>query len=334
MRHVHRLIAFVLCAAMLTAAVPMAVSAGTLGDFTYERIDGGHAIAITGYTGTAAEVVIPTTVENLPVTTIEESAFESNKTLTSVVFPDTLKYIRANAFTSCTALTAVSFPASVVSIGAMAFYGCNSLADITITPYTYDIGFQAFHATAWLREKESGPVYLGRALYMYLGAMKETEFTVKDGTAAITAYAFDGYGVLEKVYLPVGLRHIGACAFLNCSNLMDIRIPPSVSFMDVGVFLNAGAVTVHGVTGSLADTYAKEAGVAFEYDETLDYPDGDLNKDKAFNSIDLRLLMLILTDTEVTYTYDLERYNSCDAAYDGVIDTSDARELLCNSVGL
>ena len=62
-------------------------------DFIYEIIEGNTAIRITGWTGTGTTVVIPETIEGLPVTEIargDVSSFQ-NRSLTDVTIPKTVK---------------------------------------------------------------------------------------------------------------------------------------------------------------------------------------------------------------------------------------------------
>ena len=52
---------------------PIAVTAQQSGDFTYT--DNNGAIAITGYTGAGGAVTIPSTINDIPVTSIGTEAF-------------------------------------------------------------------------------------------------------------------------------------------------------------------------------------------------------------------------------------------------------------------
>src|SRR5438874_1711673 len=95
-----------------------------LQDFTYTNING--TITITGYTGTAAVVTIPSTIDGLPVVTIGngvESAFYGTN-VTSVIIPNTVIDIAAEAFRGCYTLTNVTLGQNVKSIGNYAFDQC------------------------------------------------------------------------------------------------------------------------------------------------------------------------------------------------------------------
>ncbi len=71
---------------------------------------------------------------------IAKGIFSKQKTLTSITFPDTLKYIENEAFSRCSALTSVTFPESLVSIGNDAFYWCDALVSVTIKNSNCKIG--------------------------------------------------------------------------------------------------------------------------------------------------------------------------------------------------
>lgn len=335
MRIFKQLIAAVLCVSLLLGVSVTAVSAEALteGDFTYTLNADGTEVTITDYSGSDAAVIVPDTIAGLPVTAIGSAAFEASTAMTSLSLPSSLKTIGSSAFSTCTALTAVTIPDSVVSIGSMAFYNCFSLETIELSPYTYIVGYQAFHNTAWLSDAENGPLYIGRVLYTFIGTMSaDYTLVVKNGTAAIAPYAFDGRQNLRKVYLPVGLRVIGACAFLDCTMMTYIRIPPSVTTMGGGIFLGAPATAVYGVNNTLAQTYASDSDLYFVYDATLDYPDGDMNRDGVVNTADFRTTLQSVLDP--TKNVDVERLQSCDIIYDGVITTADVRDMMRKSLGL
>ena len=119
---------------LLLLALPAMVQA----QFNY-TIDNG-TITITGYTGSGGGVVIPDTINGLPVTGIGRRAFYGQPFVTSVVVPNSVTSIgagafwmqqpnqrhdpgqrhqhRGYAFSACTSLTSVTIPNSVTSIGA------------------------------------------------------------------------------------------------------------------------------------------------------------------------------------------------------------------------
>ena len=77
------------------------------GGIIYINLSNG-TVGVWEYKGTAANVVIPETVQGKTVTEICEAAFENNKTLQSITLPGTIQYIRKRAFANCTSLSTMN----------------------------------------------------------------------------------------------------------------------------------------------------------------------------------------------------------------------------------
>ena len=54
-----------------------------------------------------------------------------DKSITSIVIPNTVKKIAPYCFYNCTNLVSVTVPNSVFQINGYAFYGCSALSDLT-----------------------------------------------------------------------------------------------------------------------------------------------------------------------------------------------------------
>ena len=114
-------IALLLCLLLSVAAAEEAPLVS--GDFSYRLLSDGTA-EITRYTGEAAELTVPDTLDGIPVTGIGENAFAGCAALTSVTLPSGILEIGESAFSGCTALLSADIPKSVEFIGAEAFSGC------------------------------------------------------------------------------------------------------------------------------------------------------------------------------------------------------------------
>ena len=69
-------------------------------DFTYRVLNGTYC-AITGYTGSDAEIVLPSEIDGYIVQEIADSAFEKNETLEKVILPETLERVGSGIFSGC-----------------------------------------------------------------------------------------------------------------------------------------------------------------------------------------------------------------------------------------
>lgn len=115
-------------------------------ELTFELAPRGNEYTVTGISGRAARIAIPSTFgENeLPVTSIADGAFAGNDYLISVTLPQSLLQIGSEAFSGCKKLAAIDFPDSLAIIGDRAFYGCCGLADIVMPLSLNTVGDFAF----------------------------------------------------------------------------------------------------------------------------------------------------------------------------------------------
>ena len=115
------------------------------GTYNYTLLNDGTA-ELTGFLPgvSVADVVIPSTVEGYPVTSIGASAFAYDVNLIKVKLPNSIISIGVGAFGGCTSLTTVNFGNSVVSIGDSAFTFCTKLESVTLPDSIISIGASAF----------------------------------------------------------------------------------------------------------------------------------------------------------------------------------------------
>lgn len=116
--------------------------------FTYESSGGG--VTVTGYSGSAVNVAVPTSVKGTPVTAIADGVFASHGEILRVYLPEGLQSIGAHAFEGCTSLLTLTLPDSLTSVGEGAFSGCTSLYDIDFGDGLRTVGARAFRGCSAL----------------------------------------------------------------------------------------------------------------------------------------------------------------------------------------
>ena len=124
------------------------------GDFSYDLNAEGNGIVITDYTGKGGEVIIPATIEDIPVMEIGENSFRGRSRerdalkpgdeITSVTIPEGVRIIGRGAFSDCRNLESVTLPDTVEEIREIAFRGCSSLRSINLPVRIRFIGLNAF----------------------------------------------------------------------------------------------------------------------------------------------------------------------------------------------
>jgi hypothetical protein len=102
------------------------------------------SLNVSGYSGTAGTVVIPNTTNNLKVTSIGNTAFFEDTSLTNVTIGTNVLSFGDGVFSHCYYLKSVTIPNSVTNLGFSTFFECYSLTNVTIGTGVTNLGFQDF----------------------------------------------------------------------------------------------------------------------------------------------------------------------------------------------
>ncbi len=189
----------------------------------YTLINNNTEYEVSGFAGTATEIVIPSEYNGKPVTSIGDCAFEDCKFITSIEIPNSIKVIGNSAFSWCEALTDVEIPNSVTNIGASAFINCESLTKISISNNITNIGIYTFFGCTKL---------------------KSVDFGVNSKLKDIGDYAFVYCESLTDITFSAGLNRIGVESFNSCYSLENIIIPESVTSIGNNAFYDCSSLTI------------------------------------------------------------------------------------------
>jgi hypothetical protein len=202
----------------LLLALPAAVQA------QFAHTTNGNTITITGYAGPGGAIIIPGTINGLPVTRIGDYAFFDRTSLTGVTIPDSVTSIGNNAFYGCTGLTHVTISDNVKSIGIAAFYRCTNLSKVVIGNSVTLLGSAAFYGCTKLSNVVIGNsvIYIGGRAFQ--GCVSLISVTIPNSVAAIEVGAFGGCVNLTKVTIGSSVATIGVYAFADCIRLSAIEV--------------------------------------------------------------------------------------------------------------
>jgi hypothetical protein len=198
-------------------------------------VNTGSEITITGYTGSAGAVTIPSNYSGTPVTKIGDFAFVDfvsyEGKVTSVTIGSNVITIGDYAFWG-NQLTSVTIPDSVTTIGYFAFAE-NQLTSVTIGNGVTSIGVAAF------AENRLTSVTIGNSVAT-IGehAFSHNELagvTIPDSVTTIGASAFSSNYELTTVTIGNSVATIGEHAFSN-NELTSVTIPDSVTTIGAGAF--------------------------------------------------------------------------------------------------
>lgn len=184
------------------------------GDFKY-AIAEGQAV-ITGYTGSAKEVNIPSELDGITVTALGEKLFNNNKSIEKVTLPDTLTEIGSGAFMYCQMLSEINIPNSLTKINNFAF--CGTKITEAVVP----------EATA----------LIGKEAFAHCGNLKK--ITIKSAIDTVPLGVCNDCPKLEEVNLPDSIITIETFAFDNCKSLKSITLPEKTKIIKLNAFSDSG----------------------------------------------------------------------------------------------
>ncbi|MEI8369478.1 MAG: leucine-rich repeat domain-containing protein [Planctomycetia bacterium] len=215
------------------------LAASVAADFTFS------AGLITGYTGTAAILSIPETINGNVVKEIAPGAFAHHTEITSLVIPSGVTFIGNNAFSGLTNLTKVQFGTGVQSIGDSAFLNTSLLKEVKFPTSLRTIGDNAF--------RHSG--LQGVTFGKNVGSIGESAFAentsmykavIPGNVKIISADAFHGNISLKVLQIGKGVTTIGDSAFAGIKALRAVSIPGTVKTIGSEAFAGDTAIQYVG----------------------------------------------------------------------------------------
>ncbi len=173
---------------------------------------------------------------------IADYAFEGNKNLEKISFPEGMRSIGAGAFADCEKLEEVVIAADTVKLGIGAFSGCTSLTKMKINAAVIPMGL--FENAINLTEVEIGKDVETISEYAFANT-GVTKFTVEEGNAIYQASSDGKYllnatadtvllaaPTISEANLPASIKHIGNGAFSGNTKLLIVDAPGVVSIGD------------------------------------------------------------------------------------------------------
>ncbi len=172
-------------------------------EFEYRSVPAKNPqkVVITKYNGYATQVIIPDTINGLPVTTIAAATFRNNSNITYVKLPATVSSISGNPFNLCTSLYYIDVAP-----------GNTKLKSIDGVLYSLDN-------------------YGNPNVLLSFPAGRGGHFTIPHGVTRIKSQAFDHCYNLTSVDMHNTVIEIESNAFSFCWNLSSLRLSDNLEIL-------------------------------------------------------------------------------------------------------
>ena len=201
----------------------------------YFAYSGDAYATITGYTGSAAHVIVPETLGGMRVQQIGSRAFSGNHQLKSIALPNSLLKIDERAFSDCINLENVLFPDSLIQIGREAFWRCLKLRNIELPNGLTTLQRGAFGECTYLREVVLPPNLTAVPAEAFKGCNGLRRVTLPNRITTIEEDAFADCTTLAEINMG-SVTTIGSGAFRNCQLLERITLPPYLTTISSSMF--------------------------------------------------------------------------------------------------
>ena len=254
----------------------------------------GDEATITGYTGSAKNIVIPSELGGKPVTAIADKAFEGYKNIVNIYIQKTIKAIGEDAFQNATSnlIRFICYEGTENEWANIAVQKGNGGLDpehAGVNPWfrlyecnlSGDMVYQASDDAATLvryfgsDSKVDIPAELGGkpvtsiGVYAFWNCRSLTKVTIPEGVTSIKDSTFWYCISLTEVNIPKSVETIGDEAFQFCDSLTEVTIPEGVTSIESHAFYNCGALATVYYGGTQEDWDALKKNIGEKNDPLL-----------------------------------------------------------------
>ena len=293
-----RVLSLLLVLLMVMSLVPMSALADRSNTDVAYAVEGGNIYfdktrgIITDCDQSVTEVIIPTEIDGVAVTSIDHYAFYQCTSLASVTISNSVTSIGVDAFIDCSRLTSINveqdnavyssedgvlfnkkkttlvlypmgrsdalyvIPNSVTGIDEGAFRKSTSLTSVTIPNGVTSIGNAAFCVCTSLVNINIPNSVTSIGNYAFYSCTSLTDVDIPNSVTSIGYSAFEGCTSLVSIDIPNSVTRIGNYVFSRCLSMTSVDIPDSVTSIGWNAFsgcTSLASVTIPNSVTSIAD---------------------------------------------------------------------------------
>lgn len=181
----------------------------------------------------SGNIYIPTYVQyngrKLKVVGIGENAFNGCSSISSVILPDQLEYIKNKAFKGCSSLKELRIPKTLKEIG-LSFDGC-SLQKVYINNVA---GWCSISFDEDNYGRASKPINSNTVFYVNEKPCETLQ--IPQSVTIIKPHVFEDINTIRKVVFPSSIKRIENSAFSGCKNIESMALPYKCEYIGAWAF--------------------------------------------------------------------------------------------------
>ena len=209
------------------------------GELKWSLGDNGE-ITITGFSGNATEVVIPSTIDGHKVTGIADYAFYNLIGMTSISIPETVTNIGQNSFTGCKNITQATMPTMAISYIFRAIGDGGPIGKGSLDKLVINGGDTIDYSLFYNKTLKIVEIY-------NIDSIESNTFSGKGITSlkinGVTSIGESAFWECDIVDLEINkVETIGKYAFRQCENLINLHLS-GIGIIEQGAFSFCSSLT-------------------------------------------------------------------------------------------
>ena len=232
--------------------------------------DKPNEVLVCGVINGITNVIIPDTINDLPVTTIDNNAFYRNSNITSVIFGKNVTEVKKEAFSGCGNIEIILIPSNINKIGGSAFlgYSMTLCCEAENKPIDWDDGWTSSSSTVIWNVNKYGITENGikwavtndkpNEALVCGGIYGITNVIIPDAindlpVTTIVDFAFEHNETIESVIIGNNVISIGESAFYSCYLLRKVELGEKLVTIGESAFHSCGDIEDILIPSSVAE---------------------------------------------------------------------------------
>ncbi|MGN0318577.1 MAG: leucine-rich repeat protein [Lachnospira sp.] len=202
--------------------------------FTFRYAGNGSEAWITGWSGNATDIVLPTKTEwDTPVISVEKNTFSNCTTLNTIYIPNSL-FVNTAAFTGCSNLTAVNVEDGNKHIRSI-----------------------------------DGVLFENNTLVYYPPNKADRTYIIPEGITSVSKDAFVGSRNIKTLVYPSTMTEIDLTTLNDNTSIENVEIPANATKVYGDIYGEGNGIAVYNINVSESNqTYSSINGILLSKDKT------------------------------------------------------------------